>query len=240
MTEEKYLQKLVDSYEELILLQREKINNLEKELEGLKKTKPIGYPEDPFKDRYSWKKEDVDDKFSYATAYETKSSDAIVKPEFGSMSSKTKKETLQDYINRGGVTELKKTVTIPTPLIPTTKDSAKKGTSVSLKKEEKRPRIVKRHIFFKSFNDAQSFADRYSEDFGLGKVKKTVRRASETHYEIKKNTIENTLFTKGYGYVLIFSMNGLDFSAIEDLEKLEKYYSSEMRCVRLFNEKKAV
>lgn len=163
---------------------------------------------------------------------ENKSVDVPVqsKPIFGSMSNR---QTLSEYIAKGGITELKKTESIPTPKTPTL-------VKTSIHKEEKRPRIVKRHIFFKRYTDAENFVDRYSEDFGLGKVKRTVRTASETHYEIKKNTIENTLYKKGYGYVLIFSMNGLDFGAIEDLEHLEMYNSPGMRCVRLYKESEKV
>lgn len=149
---------------------------------------------------------------------EIKVASKIAKPVFGSMSNR---QTLSEYIANGGITDIKKTESIPTPI---------------QNKEEKRPRIVKRHIFFKKYKDAENFVDRYSEDFGLGKVKRTVRTASETHYEIKHNTIENELYKKGYGYVLIFSMNGLDFGAIEDLENLERYHSDDMRCVRLYRE----
>ena len=55
MTEERYLQKLVSSYEEIIDLQREKIKNLEKELMNLKKDRPV---EDIFKNRYDWSNEE--------------------------------------------------------------------------------------------------------------------------------------------------------------------------------------
>ena len=233
MTEEKYLMKLIRSYEEIMDLQREKIRNLEKELEKFIKNQD----QEPIK--VSDPKPVIVNKNTIADipTKEEPIKRVLEKPPFGSMTNRTKLSTLQDYIANGGITELKKTPSIPTPVTPTQKDVK---TSNKINKEEKRPRIVKRHIFFRSYNSAQSFVDRYSEDFGLGKVKRTVRGASETHYEIKKNTIENNLYGKGFIYVLVFSMNGLDFGAIEDLEKLEKYHSDSVRCVRLFKEKEKV
>lgn len=232
--EEMYLRKLVDSYEEIIELQKDKIKSLEEELVKIKKSRPI---EDPFKDRYDWtkkiedpepnKKETEIPKFSYVEVYDKR-------PEFGSMSNRIKKEkeSLQDYIARGGVTELKKTDDIPTPAVPTSIDKTKK---------ERRPRITRRQIFFKSHSDAEYFVSTYADEFEVGKVKHHVKRASEVHYEVKKNTYNDTLFKKGYGWVLIFSMNAVDFEAIEELEHLEKFSTPGERrgasCIRLYHHK---
>ena len=138
------------------------------------------------------------------------------KPVFGSMSNKiNERETISEYIARGGVTELKKTQSAPALVKPVTQKP--------VKELEKRPRAWKRFIYFKSSKEANGFIDRYSSDFEVGKTKKTYWRASETRFDLRKNTSNNDLFKKGYLFVLEFSMNGVDFKALGDLENLEIY-----------------
>ena len=137
------------------------------------------------------------------------------KPVFGSMSNR---QSLSEYIAKGGITELKKTESIPTPVIPT--------PSSNKKTMEERPRAWKRFIYFKSSKEAHEFINKYSKDFEIGKTKKTYWNASETKFDLHKNTTNNDLFSKGYLFVLEFSMNGVDFKVLEELENLEVYHQN--------------
>lgn len=230
MTEERYLVELVDSYKTIIELQKEKIDGLEKELVDLKKSRQI---EDPFKERYDWINNNEDKPAIIPTKEDRDlvihmDDDKQPKPEFGSMSNRIKIEASK---------ELKKTEATPTPVVHTT-----------VNKKDDRPRPWKRFIYFKSKQDALNFVDRYSNDFEVGKTKKTYWNASLTRFEVKRNTSNNDLFANGYLFVLEFSMNGVDFKALEDLENLVNYKQSEpgkkgpggsFKSIRLYNGEKA-
>lgn len=85
------------------------------------------------------------------------------------------------------------------------------------------PRVILRRVFFKSYELAKKFAEEYERDF----EKNDYMLKKETYYKpynIVKNTVDDKLFKKGYGYFLEFRMNGKTFKlleATEDLKKLE-------------------
>lgn len=139
------------------------------------------------------------------------------------LKSEPKQETLSDYISRINIAEA-------------LKEEKKEDTTVPAKQKWKtpKPRPVIRYVFFKSKDQAQSFADEYSKDFEYIDAQTMKGTIPAIPYTIKKNKGDQELYSKGYYWILEFRMNGREFETLEACEDLKKKEKS-MRggaCIR--------
>lgn len=139
------------------------------------------------------------------------------------LKSEPKQETLFDYIARANIAEA-------------LKEEKKEDTIVPARQKWKtpKPRPVIRYVFFKSKDQAQSFADEYSKDFEYIDAQTMKGTIPAIPYTIKKNKGDQELYSKGYYWILEFRMNGREFETLEACEDLKKKENS-MRggaCIR--------
>lgn len=83
-----------------------------------------------------------------------------------------------------------------------------------------KPRSIIRYVFFKSHEEAEKFAKEYEKDFEQNLIMHITNDLSS--YKIKKNVVDNDLYSKGYKWVLSFRMNGKSFGVLEEMENLKK------------------
>lgn len=119
------------------------------------------------------------------------------------------------------------------------KEPSEEGTDVKeVKKSYKTPipKAFTRYVFFKSRKSAESFANEYENDFvNIDRNTEDGSHITPHKYSIKKNVYDNDLYMQGYGYLLTFRMDGLNFKVLEQCENLKKKKDSKRHgsaCIR--------
>lgn len=86
-----------------------------------------------------------------------------------------------------------------------------------------KPRTVLRYLFFKSRDKAVGFAHKHESKFEICSTQALGKGETDLDiYKVKKNKVDNDLYQKGYGRILEFRMNGVDFDILEKEEDLKK------------------
>lgn len=99
-------------------------------------------------------------------------------------------------------------------------EPSKERTDASNNWKTPKPRSIIRYIFFKSHDKAEEFAKEYEKDFEQNLIMHITNDLS--NYKIKKNVVDNDLYSEGYKWVLSFRMNGKSFGVLEEMENLKK------------------